>query len=355
MKKKLILLALLAAAIVGAAVFYRSTEASVPANRLELYGNVDIRQVDLGFRVPGRLATMPFEEGDAVEAGAQLATLDTEPFEEDLERAAAQVEAEEANLRKLKAGARPQEIAQASAQVAARQSMVDNARQEFDRQKQMMAKDATSRRAYEAAESMLEEATAQLHAAQESLNLAEEGFRVEDIAVAQARVRLAQADTARSETRLADAVLLAPASGTILTRAVEPGAIVREGATVYSLSLDTPVWVRAYVAEPDLGYLHPGQEAKIFTDSRPDRPYTGQVGFISPVAEFTPKSVQTPELRTALVYRMRVIVKEVDEGLRQGMPVTVQLERTGYEAAEKPGTWMNRLQDRVRGFFGKDA
>ena len=97
------------------------------------------------------------------------------------------------------------------------------------------------------------------------------------------------------------------------------------GATVYTLSLQKPVWVRAYVAEPQLGLIHPGAAVQLFTDTRPGQPYDGQVGFISPVAEFTPKSVETPELRADLVYRFRVIVTNADAALRQGMPVTLRL------------------------------
>ncbi len=131
-----------------------------------------------------------------------------------------------------------------------------------------------------------------------------------------------------AETALADTAIAAPADGTILTRIREPGAIVGAGASVYTLALDRPVWVRAYVAEPDLGRVHPGQRALVYTDSRPDAPYPGQIGFVSPTAEFTPKSVQTTELRTDLVYRLRVVVGEPDDGLRQGMPVTVRIPPT---------------------------
>ena len=103
----------------------------------------------------------------------------------------------------------------------------------------------------------------------------------------------------------------------------EPGAIVATGATVYTLSLKAPIWIRSYVAESDFGRIHPGMEVEVVTASRREQPYKGQIGFISPVAEFTPKSVETEELRTDLVYRLRVIIKEPDEALRQGMPVTV--------------------------------
>ena len=100
-------------------------------------------------------------------------------------------------------------------------------------------------------------------------------------------------------------------------------------SVAYVLSLTKPVWIRAYVAEPDLGRVHPGLMVEVVTDTRPDRPYRARVGFVSPVAEFTPKTVQTPELRTDLVYRLRIIVDEPDPALRQGMPVTVRVPKGG--------------------------
>ena len=122
--------------------------------------------------------------------------------------------------------------------------------------------------------------------------------------------------------RLEDTTLKSPSDGVILTRAQEPGAILPIGATVLTVSLKEPVWIRAYVSEPNLGRIHQGAKVEIRTDSRPNQPYAGTIGFISPRAEFTPKSVETSELRTSLVYRLRVVVTNADDGLLQGMPVT---------------------------------
>jgi len=155
------------------------------------------------------------------------------------------------------------------------------------------------------------------------LRLAELGPRAEDIAAAQAQLSLERANEGVAERDLGDAELVAPANGIITTRAREPGTIVTAGETVYTLTLDTPLWVRAYVSEPDLGRIHPGREAAVTTDTPGGKTYRGTIGFISPIAEFTPKSVETRELRTDLVYRLRVIVSDADQNLRQGMPVTV--------------------------------
>ena len=105
----------------------------------------------------------------------------------------------------------------------------------------------------------------------------------------------------------------------------ETGAIVAPADIVFVLSLTEPVWVRTYVSEPDLGRIHPGMKVKVSSDTRPNDTYDGTIGFISPVAEFTPKTVETPELRTDLVYRLRIVVDKPGEDLRQGMPVTVRL------------------------------
>ena len=292
---------------------------------LTLYGNVDIRQVELGFRVSGRIERMRYEEGDPVEAGALLAALDSRPFRDDVRRAEAEVAAQAATLAKFEAGSRPEEIAQARATVAEREATLVNARRLLERRERLVQSSAVSAAAYDDARAAAEEAEARLRVAEEALDLALSGFRDEDIAVARANLDSARARLASAETALADTELSAPVDGIILARVREPGAIVSAGATVYTLSLTEPVWVQAYVAEPDLGRIHPGMPAEVVTDTRPERPYRGQIGFISPVAEFTPKSVQTEALRTDLVYRLRVVVENPDKGLRQGMPVTVRL------------------------------
>lgn len=300
---------------------YYSAQAAVPT----FYGNVDIRDVALGFRVSGRIAEMKVDEGDAVKVGETIAVLDKQPFLDNLALQTASVDQQTANVAKLEAGSRPEEIEQARADVAERQATLENARGVFDRQQQLSNRDYASKQAYDNAAAQLRSSQAQLKSAEQALKLAVDGPRKEDIAAAHAALEAAKAQKQIAETSLADTGLAAPAGGVILTRAVEPGAIVASGATVYTLSLQEPVWVRAYVGERQLGLIHPGIAVKLYTDTRPGQAYDGQVGFISPVAEFTPKTVETPELRADLVYRFRVIVKNADPALRQGMPVTVRL------------------------------
>jgi HlyD family secretion protein len=290
--------------------------------RLTLYGNVDIRELDLGFRVPGRLVAMDVDEGDAVEAGQVLAELDAQPFRDALAAADARVEQAEAQLAKLRHGARPQEIVQAEASLREAQAALTNAQAEHARQRRLIEFGATSQENLDAARERRDRARAAQSHAQAALALAREGFRDEDIAAGEAQLAAAEAQRAQVQTDLADTVLKAPSNATVLSRVREPGSMLAQGMPVYALSLRDPVYVRAYVGEPDLGRLAPGTTAWVTTDSSETR-YRGTIGFISPRAEFTPKSVETTDLRTDLVYRLRIVVDEADQGLRQGMPVTV--------------------------------
>ena len=151
------------------------------------------------------------------------------------------------------------------------------------------------------------------------------GFRIEDIDAARAQLAEREAALQVAERQLADADLIAPGPGVVLSRVREVGAIVAAGETVFVLSLTDPVWVRSYVSEVDLGRVRPGMEVSVKIDTPGAPPLKGRIGFISTAAEFTPKTVETQELRTALVYRIRIIVHDAGDILRQGMPVTVSV------------------------------
>ncbi|OCO98445.1 MULTISPECIES: secretion protein HlyD [unclassified Ensifer] len=292
-----------------------------------LYGNVDIRQVSLGFRVSGRIAGLAVDEGDTVKPGDVLASLDAAPFEQAEAAAEAELGSLKANLAKLKAGARPTEIAQARATHEERLADLENANLAYDRARQLRPNGTISQANLDEASANRAAAAARATSAREALALLEEGSRIEDIEAAQAQVLAAEAKLESARTSLADTRLLAPSAGTVLSRVREAGAIVAPSDMVYVISLNEPVWVRAYVAEPELGRVHPGMAVEVTSDTAPGRPYKGTVGFISPVAEFTPKSVETPELRTDLVYRLRIVVGKPGPDLRQGMPVTVHLPK----------------------------
>ena len=315
---------LLLAGAAAAAYFFNSHE---DESALLLYGNVDIRQVELGFRVPGRLAAMDVDEGETVTAGQRLARIDPQPYEDALAAAEAGVLQAQANVDKLESGTRPQEVQQARAGVREAEAAFRDAERNFERQEGLVETGASSQRILDAAAAQRDATAARLASAREALALAQEGFRSEDIAAARANLAAAVARRDQAKTQLDDTELAAPSDGTLLARIREPGSMLMQGEPVYSLSLDKPVYVRAYVAEPDLGATAPGTLVDVTSDAS-DKVYQGRIGFVSPRAEFTPKSVETTELRTDLVYRLRIVVTDADSRLRQGMPVTVEVPRT---------------------------
>ncbi|HEY6926769.1 MAG TPA: HlyD family efflux transporter periplasmic adaptor subunit [Steroidobacteraceae bacterium] len=294
-------------------------------SRLVLSGNVDIRQVDLGFRVMGRIAAIPFEEGGHVAAGAVLARLDAAPYEAAAATTLSQVGVAEAALAKQRNGNRKQDIAQAQARLDESQATLVRAKADLDRRTPLLQSGAVSQALYDSTLEQYHNAQGQVAVAQQALSLQREGARREDIEAAMAQQREAVAQNNKANIDLADTVLRAPNAGTILTRVREPGAIVQPGETVMTLTIERPMRVRAYVDEPDLHRIAPGMRVLVSADGNP-KTYHGTIGYISAAAEFTPKTVETTALRTDLVYRLRVIVDDPDDALRQGAPVSVTIE-----------------------------
>ena len=320
--------ALLAVIVAGGVTHGFGLWAGTRGGDLQLDGNVDIREVDLGFRVPGRIETMAFEEGAAVAAGDVLARLDHRPLADRLAAAEARVAAARAGLAKRLAGARPQEIAVAAAELTQRQAVLTGARVEYERRKPLVAGGAVSQAVFDQTQSAFRSAQAAVQAAEQALSLQRAGARREDIDAARADLATAVAESDAARADLDDAVLLAPSAGVLLTRVREPGAIVGAGETVFTLTIDRPARVRAYVAEPDLSRVRPGMAVRVTTDGG-GRAYHGVIGYVSPTAEFTPKTVETRSLRADLVYRLRVAVSDPDAGLRQGQPVSVTIPAGG--------------------------
>lgn len=293
---------------------------------LTLYGNVDIRTVNMSFRVGGRLASLTVDEGETITAGQTLGELDKAPYKNALFQAQAGVSVAQAQYDLMQAGYRDEEVAQAAAAVKQAQAAYDYAQNFYNRQQGLWKSRTVSANDLENARSSRDQALATLKSAQDKLRQYRSGNREQDIAQAKASLEQAQAQLAQAQLDLHDTTLVAPANGTLMTRAVEPGSMLNAGSTVLTLSLTRPVWVRAYINEASLGEARPGREVLLYTDGRADKPYHGKIGFVSPTAEFTPKTVETPDLRTDLVYRLRIIVNDADEALRQGMPVTVSFD-----------------------------
>jgi len=292
---------------------------------LLLQGNVEVRQVNIGFKVAGRLKSLDVDEGASVKQGQKLASLDKVYFEDTLRQLRAQADQAAANLAKLQAGNRPEEIAQAEAAVAEREAMAANAKAAIDRAAQLLKSNAGTQKTYDDALAASRQTDAQLQSARQALRLMKAGFRREDIDTARAQLAERKAAIEIADRQLADADLFAPSDGAVLSRVREAGAIVNAGETVFVLSLTNPVWVRTYVSEPDLGRVRPGMPVELRTDGPGAPPLKGTIGFIATTAEFTPKTVETRELRTALVYRIRIVAEDPGGALRQGMPLTIAL------------------------------
>jgi HlyD family secretion protein len=328
MNKKLVGIAIIAAvAAIGLGAWYWSRPAAND-KELVLYGNVDLRQVALAFPASERVARVLAEEGQKVHAGEVLAELDTRGLRLKLAEAEAQANAQQQALARLKAGTRPEELAQSRARTAAAQADADLARDQLERITAVQQDSngrAVSQQDADSARARAKAAQAALEQARQGQALAQHGPRREDIAQAQAQLEAAQAAIALINHQLDEAMLKAPVDALVRARLMEPGDMASPQRPVYTLAIADPKWVRTYVREADLGRIKPGMAAGISIDSLPGKTLAGKVGYISSVAEFTPKTVQTEELRTALVYEVRVLAEDKADVLRMGMPATVRI------------------------------
>ena len=327
MKKRffrIIVLVIIASAVAFSVRWYWENEKETGNGQLKIYGTIDIRDASLAFIEQERIAEVLVEEGDQVKAGQVLARLDTDRLKAQIVEAQAQIAAQEEVVKRLKTGTRSQEIEQARAEVEAAQATVHNDKQLLDRLQETSG--ATSKQTLDNARSRLLVDQAQLEVKKKALNLALEGSRKEDIAAAERHLEALQANLSLLQIRLEDMTLKAPTAGVIESRILEPGEMAGPTRPVLVLALTDPKWVRAYVPEPELGRIRLGMKASVLSDSFPGESMDGWVGFISPVAEFTPRTVETEDLRTKLVYEARVFVHDNRDMLRLGMPVTVLID-----------------------------
>ncbi len=326
--KRTVGIAVVVLALLVAGWFWWSARHDDDAKELVLYGNVDLRQVEVAFNNSERIAAVLVQEGERVRKGQLLARLDTARLEPRLAQVEAEVVAQRFVVQRLRNGSRPEEIAQARANVEAAKADAVNARLQYERLKsaaELSAGRAVRLQDVDNAKAALQVAEAKLAVTQKALDLALAGPRKEEIAEAEARLRAGEAQAALLRQQLADSQLMAPVDGVVRTRVMEPGEMASPEKSVFALAITDPKWVRVYVSEVNLGKVQHGMPASVGVDSFPKRRFEGWVGFISPVAEFTPKSVQTEELRSSLVYEVRVFVKDPDDNLRLGMPATAYL------------------------------
>ncbi len=288
-KRNIFLLLLLAAVIIGVCIFFRTEKSD--SNKIILYGNVDVRQFNVSFQVAGQIKKMYFEEGDYVAKGALMAELDDADYR--------------------------LQVQQTESAVAKAASDLSYARATYEKYAALYERGAVAQITYENIEKSLKSAQASYDAAMTSKS-----------------IMLRQNDYSK---------LIALEDGVVTTRLQEPGMIVGKSSPVYALAKKDPVWVRAYISEKDLGNIYPGMEAQITFDAvSPEtgkiRSYVGRIGYISPVSEFTPKHVQTVDLRSDLVYMIRVYIDKPDEFMRQGMPATVELNPGGTGGGSGSGS-----------------
>lgn len=325
MKRIRIVLAFVIVAAVAAGLLAYLRNGKETSNELTLHGNVDIRQVELAFNASGRISAIDVREGDPVKAGQLLARLDTERLRLALLQSEAQTDAQQQAVRRLEAGSRPEEIRQARAQRDAARVSLDDADNYYRRQQSLVERNFISQQQADNARFALDKARAQWQAANETTRLAELGPRKEDVAAARATLAAYEAAAAQLRRDIAEGELRAPSDGVIDKRILEVGDMASPQKTAFTLALTDPLWVRVWLPETHLGRIPVGVRASVQTDSHPGKVYEGWVGHVSPSAEFTPKSVETADIRSSLVYQTRIYICAGAGELRQGMPATVKI------------------------------
>lgn len=323
MKKRL--LALMAVVVGGTAVFYARYQPAPPADRIVVSGNIEVTEVQSSFRIGGRVDARLVSEGDVVHAGQILARLDRAELAQQVAVQQAEIHAAAADLAELEAGSRPEEISQGEAALARARAEEDRWRAEAVRLAALYQEGIVSAREQEAAQATLDVARAHVRDAEARLTLLRKGPRQERIAQVRARLDRARQALRLSQTRLDEALLVAPISGIVLSENIEPGEYVSPGTPVVTIGVLAAVWLRAYIDQPDLGRVKVGQRVCITTDTYPDKVYDGVVSFLASEAEFTPKNVQTQKERVKLVYRIKVDVPNPSFELKPGMPADAEI------------------------------
>ena len=308
----------------GGMALYERHEAKLAAQTLTLNGNVDLREVSLAFKNSDRIAEILAEEGDTVKKDQVLACLDSDALQYKVKIAEAQVAAQQAVVDKLHNGTRRQELDQAAAKAQETAANRDFLQREYERKQ--AAYDVSQGRSISDVKSKLDAASARADEAQANYELALAGPRKEDIASGEAKLESLTQELKELQYTLGQYELKAPQDGVVRSRLLEVGDMASPQKPVFRISLNTKKWVRVYVKESDLGKLHEGSKASVYIDSFPNHAIQGQVGYISGTAEFTPKNVETKDLRPALLYEVRVYVEDPDNLLRMGMPATVKIK-----------------------------
>jgi HlyD family secretion protein len=389
MRRFIIPTILFVAAAAIASIYISNHMQRKPPTALSVSGNLELTEVDISFKVPGKLIELDVDEGAFVKKGMVIARIDRDQverqrsrdeaglansqsqyeqmgtsvqwqrqtLESDVAVRTAELRSAQAHLAALVAGSRPQEVQEARAAVADAKAQHDQAQADWDRAQDLFKNDDISRQQYDQYRTRLDSTAAILRQADEKLALVVEGPRKEDIDAARADVVRAdaeleathasqlelkrreedvlahRADVARAraqvaitDTQINDTVVVAPIDGVVLVKSAEVGEVLAAGATVVTIGdIDHP-WLRAYINETDLARIKFGQSASLTTDSYPGKNYPGRISFISSQAEFTPKQIQTREERVKLVYRIKIDVDNRSRELKSNMPVDAEIQ-----------------------------
>lgn len=348
-KKRIVVIVALVVAL-ASGLYAWLHRGSGAAGTLVLYGDVDIREALPAFNDSGHITSIDVQEGSVVKRGQLLATLDDTRYRAALEQAIGVMDNQKAVLARLRAGSRPEEIAASRATMRALGTTARVNGIIYRRNARLIITHAVSQQALDEARAAYDSAQHQYQAARQNYLLAVKGPRAEDIAAARAAYQASVAAVALARRQVDDTRLYAASDGVVEARILEPGDMASPATPVLTIALPSPIWVRAYVSEKDLGRVRLGLAASVTTDSYPGHVYHGWVGYLSPTAEFTPKTVETTELRTALVYQLRVYVCDPRDELRLGMPATVRVDLRSPEAA--PGCGAASTVNATRGGSG---
>lgn len=326
MKRRIPILIVLAALIAAGVYFYpRFTKTSKPQNEVVLSGNIEAHESLVSFKVQGRIVELPIEEGQSVEKDALLARLDDADYKQRVRIDEATVRVRQSNLALTLAGTRDQEIKAAQQNMLDAQADMQQKKLDFDRAQRLFSEDAVSAQDRDLADTALKRSQAAFQAAEQKYSEALEGSRKEDIAIAHANLNEAHANLGMSHVNLDYTILRAPNAGVITVRQAELGEVVVPGTPVVTLADLDHIWLRAYIAETDLGRVRWGQDAAVTTDTFPGKQYHGRISFIASEAEFTPKSVQTYKERVMLVYRIKIDIDNPNHELKPGMPADAHI------------------------------
>lgn len=339
MKRLIPILILVCAAVAAGVYFYfypHVVKKPAPANEITFSGNIEAHESLVSFKIQGRIVQLPVEEGQQVAQGALLAQLEDADLKQRVRIDQASVDVRKSNLALTLAGTREQEIRAFQQAVIDAQADLDEKKLDNQRAEALYAKDEVSAQDRDLAATALKRSEASFNSAQQRYNEAVEGSRKEDVAIARANLSQADADLGLSRIDLGYTALHAPTAGIITVRQAELGEVVSPGSPVVTLADLDHIWLRAYIAETDLGRIHWGQEATITTDTYPGKPYHGHISFISPDAEFTPKSVQTYKERVTLVYRIKIDIDNPNHELKPGMPADAKIELAPEGMPTKP-------------------